>query len=133
MRWVPLILIGSALGCATATVGGQGAAQDPSTLNPSQPHPPGEANPVNAGSSAADAALMTGIAVGSSAVQRHSGGCYANCPPGTTCNPATGLCDDQPCHGRCSSEQICDTTSGPFPQCVARNPEDLKIHRDSPP
>jgi hypothetical protein len=127
-----LVLASAALACATATVGGQGAAQDPSNLNPSQPHPPGEAGQVNAGSSAADAALMTGIAVGTSAVQRHNGGCYANCPPGTTCNPATGLCDDQPCHGRCNSEQLCDT-SGPFPQCVARNPEDLKIHKDSPP
>ena len=132
LRALSTVLMALAIGCATATAGGQGAAQDPGTLNPSQPHPPGEPQQMNAGSSAVDAALMTGIAVGGSAVQRHQGGCYANCPPGTTCNPATGLCDDQPCHGRCNSDQLCDT-SGPFPQCVSRNPEGLKIQKDPAP
>jgi hypothetical protein len=131
MRRTALSCIALLAACAGATAGGRGGVADPAS-NPSQPHPPGEPVQINAGASPADAALMTGLAVGSSVAQRKSGGCYANCPPGTTCNSATGLCEDQPCHGRGGTDQTCDT-SGPFPQCVARLKEDLKIRKEPGP
>ncbi len=37
------------------------------------------------------AAINSGLALGSAAAQRASGGCYAVCTNGTTCNPNTGL------------------------------------------
>jgi len=39
------------------------------------------------------AAINTAIAVGAAAQQRAAGGCYAACPPGTVCSPATGYCE----------------------------------------
>src|SRR5688572_11913219 len=48
------------------------------------------------------------IAAGvSSAVSRTSGGCYADCPPGTKCNRETGVCDELPCRGRCAHNEHC--------------------------
>jgi hypothetical protein len=116
--------------CVSASAGRAGWA-DPSSRNPSQAQPAGEPTYISSGASAIDAAVMTSLAVGASAAQRASGGCYANCPPGTVCNPGTGLCDTQPCHNRCSAEETCDTT-GPFPNCVARKPVDLQIEHPAP-
>ncbi len=42
------------------------------------------------------AALNTAIGLGSSAHSRSSGGCYAVCTDGRTCNPANGLCEVAP-------------------------------------
>jgi len=118
-----------AVGCATSA--GRGAA-DPSSLNPSQPHPPGEVGNVNAGNGPESAALMTAIAAGASVAQRAEGGCYANCPPGTVCNKATGFCDTLPCRGLCAAGTYCDT-SGPFDKCVASGLSDLKIGQKKDP
>ena len=123
--WLALVWLTA---CASASGGG---LPDPTQQNPSQPHPPGEPVQVNAGGNAADALLMTGLAVGASAGQRSQGGCYANCPPGTVCNPATGLCDTQPCHGRCGANETCDL-SGPFPKCVQRAQPDLGVQAPAP-
>lgn len=57
---------------------------------------------------AGDAVINTAFALGASAASRSSGGCYAACPVGTTCNRTTGLCDQLPCRGECD----------PFEQCI---------------
>jgi hypothetical protein len=41
----------------------------------------------------AHAALATGIAAVGAATSRATGGCFADCLPGTRCNPQTGLCE----------------------------------------
>ncbi len=56
------------------------------------------------------AALNTGLAVGAALGQRAAGGCYANCPPGTRCNPATGYCD--------STVELCVGTDASSPACA---------------
>lgn len=56
---------------------------------------------------AVDALINTGLAMGSAAVQRASGGCYAACPVGTTCDSVTGYCLPLPCRGRCRSDERC--------------------------
>lgn len=55
----------------------------------------------------ASALFNTGIAMGSAAVQRASGGCYATCPVGTSCDKATGYCEPLPCRGQCRSDERC--------------------------
>ncbi len=42
------------------------------------------------------AALNTGLALGASALERSSGGCYAVCTNGTVCNPKSGYCERDP-------------------------------------
>ncbi len=58
----------------------------------------------------AGAGVMTGLALGASAASRASGGCYAVCTNGTTCNPRTGWCEALPCRGRCSPDEHCEQT-----------------------
>jgi len=111
-------------GCVTGGAGRPVA--DPTNRSASQPGPAGEPTYVNMGDSAGAAAVMTVIGVGASVAQRKAGGCYADCPPGTTCNRATGYCDELPCRGLCTNGQLCDT-SGPLPRCVAGGTVDLKI------
>ena len=53
-------------------------------------------------------AVMTALAVGSSAVNRASGGCYAVCSQGQTCNEKTGFCDVLPCRGLCNADESCE-------------------------
>jgi hypothetical protein len=119
----------SALAVVLASCASTRAAPDPTAVNPSQPHAVGDPVYVNGGGGPVDAALMTGVAAGAAVVQRHQGGCYATCPPGTACNTANGLCEELPCHGRCDGNQYCDT-SGPFPKCVGAGEVDLKIKKD---
>ncbi len=69
--------------------------------------------------SAGNVLLNTGIALGASAVSRSSGGCYAACPVGTTCDKATGLCEQLPCRGECDPFQECIETRLSY-RCVAR-------------
>ena len=68
----------------------------------------------------AGAVIGTALGLTASAVSRVNGGCYASCPTGTTCNEVTGLCEPLPCRGRCSRDEVCDTTST-VPQCVSRS------------
>ena len=79
--------------------------------------------------SPAEAALVTGIAVGAAAASRAAGGCYAVCSYGTVCNPQTGYCDVLPCRGLCTADQECDMR-GPIHTCVPRSAADLKIVTD---
>ena len=59
---------------------------------------------------AAGADSMTAAAVGAAAVSRAKGGCIALCNPGTMCNPNTGLCETDPCGGRCDASEACEGT-----------------------
>ncbi|MFP2934036.1 hypothetical protein ACLESO_54705, partial [Pyxidicoccus sp. 3LG] len=53
------------------------------------------------------ALLNTGLALGSAAVSRAAGGCYASCPVGTSCDVLTGYCTALPCRGQCRSDERC--------------------------
>jgi hypothetical protein len=56
----------------------------------------------------AGAAIMTSLALGSSAASRAAGGCYAVCQQGESCNSATGLCEALPCRGKCRADESCE-------------------------
>lgn len=73
-----------------------------------------------------NAAINTGIAVGTSAVSRSQGGCYAACPVGTRCNNTTGYCDPIPCRGECDPFQECIEDRLTY-RCVTRAPSSGKI------
>lgn len=47
------------------------------------------------------AALNSGLALGASALERSSGGCYAICTNGTVCNPKSGFCEREPAPPPC--------------------------------
>ncbi len=65
----------------------------------------------NAGvSTAAGAATMTTLAIGTAAYERSQGGCIAICTNGTVCNGRTGLCEVLPCRGRCGGDEHCEVT-----------------------
>lgn len=57
---------------------------------------------------ATNAAINTAIALGASAAQRASGGCYAICIDGTVCNPQNGFCERRPCTRGCGPNGTCD-------------------------
>jgi hypothetical protein len=78
----------------------------------------------------ASAVINTSIAAASAGVSRSQGGCYASCPVGTTCNGKTGMCDELPCRGRCSANELCDDTLAGGPQCVPSNMPDLLIGKN---
>jgi hypothetical protein len=65
------------------------------------------------------AIINMGVAAAASGVSRAYGECYAACPTGNTCNPATGCCDTLPCHRRCSEDEHCDTR-GLFDRCLGK-------------
>jgi hypothetical protein len=54
------------------------------------------------------AAVMTSLALGSSAAVRAAGGCYAVCQQGEQCNPKNGLCETLPCRGQCRADESCE-------------------------
>lgn len=56
----------------------------------------------------AGAALMSSLALGSSAVSRAHGGCYAVCQQGESCNNKNGLCEPLPCRGQCRADESCE-------------------------
>jgi hypothetical protein len=56
----------------------------------------------------AGAIIMTTLALGSSAMSRSSGGCWAVCQQGERCNEKTGLCEALPCRGLCNQGETCD-------------------------
>jgi hypothetical protein len=61
---------------------------------------------------AGSAAINSGLALGSAAAQRASGGCYAVCTNGTTCNPNTGLCEKP------VADAYCEEAPGGGLRCV---------------
>jgi hypothetical protein len=58
------------------------------------------------------AAINTGLALGSAAVQRASGGCLATCTNGTVCNPNTGLCESP------TAQAYCEEAPGGGMRCI---------------
>lgn len=67
------------------------------------------------------ATVNTAIGVGAAAGSRSQGGCYAVCTVGSTCNPATGMCERVPCGGECPPGETCE--DGPTgPRCIAQIP-----------
>jgi hypothetical protein len=66
----------------------------------------------------ASAVINTTIAVAASGVSRSQGGCYAACPTGTTCDPASGYCVSLPCRGQCKAHEQC-VEDGLKSQCIA--------------
>jgi hypothetical protein len=66
----------------------------------------------------ASALINTTVAVASSGISRSQGGCYASCPPGTTCDPNTGFCVSLPCRGQCRAHEQC-VEEGLKSQCIA--------------
>ncbi len=78
---------------------------------------------------AVDAAVGTAIGLAAAGVSRSNGGCYASCPPGTTCNAATGFCDELPCRGLCSAEEHCEMTPTSWKCMAGRSPLDIQIGR----
>lgn len=77
---------------------------------------------------AAAAAMTSAVALGASGISRASGGCYAACPTGTSCNAKTGLCDALPCRGLCASNERCEM-SGVMERCMPGAEVDLHIER----
>ena len=70
---------------------------------------PGQPGGSAQGTAGAGAAIQAvGQAVGAAAVSRALGGCVASCPPGTACNPDTGLCDARPCRDQCRADEVCE-------------------------
>jgi len=57
---------------------------------------------------AAGALIMTPLAIGSSALSRAQGGCYAVCQQGERCNEKNGFCEALPCRGLCSASETCE-------------------------
>src|SRR2546423_13665661 len=55
----------------------------------------------------AGAAVMTTLALGASAANRASGGCYAVCQQGESCNEKTGLWETPPRRGRGQAAEAC--------------------------
>lgn len=66
----------------------------------------------------AEAVINSAMAVTAAGVSRSNGGCYAACPPGTTCDPNTGYCVTLPCRGRCKAHEQC-VENGLEGQCIA--------------
>lgn len=82
----------------------------------------------------AAAVITSAVGVTAAGVSRATGGCFASCPVGTTCNEVTGFCEPLPCRGECKEGEVCDE-AGPVPKCVART-ADIVIETDqgsSPP
>jgi hypothetical protein len=63
-----------------------------------------------AASTLAGVSATTGAALAASAANRASGGCWALCTNGTSCNPRTGMCEEMPCRGLCSADEHCEST-----------------------
>jgi hypothetical protein len=58
----------------------------------------------------AGASSLTAAAIGAATGERSAGGCIAICTNGTVCNPRSGLCEQQPCRGRCGEGERCEET-----------------------
>jgi hypothetical protein len=54
------------------------------------------------------AVIMTTLALGSSAANRATGGCWAVCQQGERCNEKTGSCEVLPCRGLCAAGETCE-------------------------
>src|SRR3954468_13593474 len=73
---------------------------------------------------AVGASTVTAAALGTAALSKKNGSCYAMCVQGTFCNPGTGLCERMPCDGACRADQHCETSFSKS-ECVAGAPYDV--------
>ena len=73
------------------------------------------------------AAIMTPVAIGSAAVSRATGHCYAACTPGTVCNENTGLCERMPCGGFCPPDTLCERSTD---RCIAAETPVLGVGKE---
>ncbi len=87
----------------------------------------------NASAQVANAAIGTALGLTAAGVSRASGGCYASCPVGTTCNEKTGYCEELPCRGQCGPNEVCETSGHAVPTCVSAKMPELKIGRTQEP
>jgi hypothetical protein len=89
------------------------------------------ANKTSFGTNAAyNAAIATATGIAAAGISRASGGCYANCPPGTACNSVTGFCEELPCRGLCSTEEHCEMTPTSWKCMPGRSaPTEIQIGR----
>lgn len=78
-----------------------------------------------------NAVTNTAIAAAASGISRATGNCYANCPEGTTCDRATGLCEPLPCRGHCATNERCELN--PVERCVPLSEPALKLDREPEP
>jgi hypothetical protein len=58
------------------------------------------------------AAINTGVALGTAAAQRASGGCFAVCTNGAVCNPSNGLCEKP------AADVYCEEAPGGGTRCI---------------
>jgi hypothetical protein len=67
-------------------------------------------------------------------MRRAKAQCFVDCLVGTKCNPSTGFCDELPCRGTCTKDEICDQ-SGPVSKCWSKPDESgvMQIFREVPP
>jgi hypothetical protein len=72
----------------------------------------------------AGATTVTAAGLGTSALQRKAGGCYAICTADTTCNPHTGLCEKLPCGGLCGPDEHCEFSVAES-KCAPGAPSDV--------
>ena len=64
------------------------------------------------------AGATAGLGVLTAGVNRQiTGDCWANCPPGTRCDRAHGVCVELPCRGECPSGKRCERF-GTRDECV---------------
>lgn len=74
----------------------------------------------DAGSKVAGAAITAGAAVAIAGVNRAAtGGCWADCRPGTHCDKESGTCVRIPCGGSCGPAERCSPVEGEE-RCVPR-------------
>lgn len=103
MRFVALLVL-ALVSCselkkqARLGLGGSGSSQSA--------RPPGDLRQGPDGALVNGGAAI-GSAIGASVASRALGGCVAACPPGTSCNEKTGLCDTLPCRGMCQHDEVC--------------------------
>jgi hypothetical protein len=58
-----------------------------------------------------------------------TGDCWANCPPGTRCDRARGVCEDLPCRGECPVGKRCERFGDRY-ECVVSGFMDRPLARD---
>jgi len=75
-------------------------------------------------STLAGASVTTSAALAASAANRASGGCWALCTNGTSCNAKTGMCEVLPCRGLCAADEHCESTYAES-KCLRGAPSDV--------
>jgi hypothetical protein len=77
------------------------------------------------------AVLTSAVAAAVGSARVAAGTCFTVCPIGTKCNETTAMCEEIPCRGRCSWNELCDE-SGLLPKCVSKRQVDMQIDTRPP-